>query len=101
MTERVEVPFTNEFGQVIQPGDEVLVVTMCTKTLNMQRGTYLGLRNRSVQVRVPDNSWEWYNKETGLPGSYYSIPASLREYRKKVNATRISTLQLNRIYKIA
>lgn len=27
---REAVPFTNDFGQVINPGDDVVVVTTCT-----------------------------------------------------------------------
>ena len=92
--------FVNEFGQEIIPGDKVVVVTHCTGDIFITQGVFVRMRGKSVQARVPDMSYEWFNKETGLTGSYYKIPSDVRGYRKKENRFRITTLQHNRIYKL-
>ena len=100
MCKREVSPFTNDFGQVINPGDEVVVVTTCTGNTNTQKGKYVGMRGKSVQAEVEYMKYEWYNKETNEIGSYYKIPTEQRAIRR-VPAKRITTLQYNRIYKLA
>ena len=100
MSKRDIVPFTNDFGQVINPGDDVVVVTTCTGSTNTSKGTYVGMRGKSVQAEVEYTKYEWYNKETDEAGSYYKIPSELRAMRR-VPAKRITTLCYNRIYKLA
>ena len=118
---RNSVPFTNSFGQVINPGDEVVVVTHCTGSTNITKGKYLGMRGESVQAEVPDRKWTWFVKGTDdrapanfhgelyKSGLYYNTPEwkALRdklydpyEYRR-AGGTRITTLIENRIYKLA
>lgn len=46
------VSFINEFGDVIQPGEDVLIVTMCTKTTHVSKGRYLGSRGESNNINV-------------------------------------------------
>jgi hypothetical protein len=105
-------PFTNQFGDVIQPGDAVYSITMCTKTTSVKKAEYLGVIKRegwrgeeqlAVQVLVDadktvwrwadtkeDTSWDVYYRQCNKPNSRqieaYSVP-----YK------RVSTLQLNRI----
>lgn len=100
MSKRNVVPFTNDFGQVINPGDEVVVVTTCTGSTNTAKGVYVGMHGKSVQAEVEYTKFEWYNKETDKAGSYYHIPSELRSHRR-VPSKRITTLQQNRIYKLA
>ena len=100
MSKREVIPFTNDFGQVINPGDEVVVVTTCTGNTNTQKGRYVGMRGKSVQAEVEYTKFEWFNKDTGEAGSYYKIPSELRSHRR-VPAKRITTLWYNRIYKLA
>ncbi len=121
MSKREAIPFTNDFGQVINPGDDVVVVTTCTGSTNTQKGKYVGMRGKSVQAEVPSNSWAYFVKGTdelaphdfwkGMQGHSfkYGTPEynELREkvygpyeYRK-LNTTRITTLYYNRIYKLA
>lgn len=97
---REAVPFTNDFGQVINPGDEVVVVTTCTGNTNTSKGIYVGMRNKRVQAEVECIVYQWYNKETDEVGSYYKIPSEQRAIRR-VPAKRITTLIYNRIYKLA
>lgn len=121
MTNREAVPFTNDFGQVINPGDDVVVVTTCTGNTNTTRGKYLGLRGKYVQAEVPSNSWAYFVKGTDeraphnfsnelwQAGLKYNTP-EWKELRDKVYApyeyrrtggTRVTTLYYNRIYKLA
>ena len=97
---REAIPFTNDFGQTINPGDEVIVITTCTKSTNTRKGKYVGMSGKSVQAEVEYTKFEWYNKETGEAGSYYKIPLEQRSHRR-VPAKRITTLNYNRIYKLA
>lgn len=121
MSKREAVPFTNDFGQVINPGDEVVVVTTCTGSTNTQRGKYVGMSGKHVQAEVPSSSWAYYIKGTNerAPSNFterlwkaglkYNTPEfkALRdevyapyEYRQ-ISDTRITTLYYNRIYKLA
>lgn len=117
---RQEIPFTNEIGQVIQPGDEVVVVTHCTGSTKVRKGIYVGLYGKSVQAKVPSDSYAYFVKGSNerAPANFsnrlwncglkYNTPEfeQLREevyapyeYRKS-NELRITTLQQNRIYKL-
>jgi hypothetical protein len=121
MSKREIVPFTNDFGQVINPGDEVVVVTTCTGSTNTAKGKYVGMRGKSVQAEVPSGSWAYFVKGTDerAPANFhnelyksgfkYNTP-EYKELRDKVYApyeyrktygTRITTLYYNRIYKLA
>ena len=61
-----EAPFTNEFGDVINPGDSVIVVTDRFKSVKINKGTYLGLNNTKVVVSIPSQRWTWNSKtQTG------------------------------------
>ena len=105
-------PFTNEFGDVIQPGDTVYSITRCTGSTHVSKGKYLGVIKRYdywrkgeapyVQVEVDakkaayrwkdtkeDTTWNEYWKQRSTTGrgiEIYYVP-----YK------RVSTLQLNRI----
>ncbi len=100
MAIREEIPYTNSSGQVINPGDDVLVVTVSTGCVMTYTGKYLGMNGKSVQAVVEDDGYVWVDKRTGEAGSFYKIPAEFRGYQK-VKRNRITTLQRNRIYKIA
>lgn len=121
MSNREAVPFTNDFGQVINPGDDVVVVTTCTGNTNTQKGKYVGMRGKRVQAEVPSNSYAYFfkNSDERAPANFHKelYNAGLKwntpeykELRDKVYApyeyrqtggTRITTLIYNRIYKLA
>lgn len=121
MSKREAVSFTNEIGQVIHPGDDVIVVTTCTGSTSTQKGRYIGMNGKRVQAEVPSAHWTYFVKGTDERAPYnftdrlwkaslkYNSPEwkALRdevyapyEYRRVVG-TRITTLQYNRIYKLA
>lgn len=104
-------PFTNDFGDVIQPGEAVYSITMCTKTTSVKKGEYLGVIKRvgwrgkeelSVQVLVDANQTKCRFKDTGQDTTwtnwYYNERQSGREIEYyTIPYKRVSTLQRNRI----
>lgn len=132
------VAFTNDIGQVINPGDEVIIVTTgYSHSVSTNKGTYIGLhKNGGAQCvkkvkttyyafkdtgeRVPWtyfgemnnklNAWaiEYRKNNPGKYG-YYNEPeykalreeSMIRVETKTEYVDRRTTLQLNRIYKLA
>lgn len=89
----LEEAFTNEFGQVINPGDSIIAITTgYAHNVNIRPATYLGLRKTrhgdnefvsEVVVRLKIKKWS------------YDHEAKKGEY---VNIERQSTLPRQRIY---
>jgi hypothetical protein len=105
-------PFTNQFGDVIQPGEEVYSITMSYKTTSVKKGEYLGVIKRAgwggreevaVQVLVDaqKTAWRWRDtKEDTTWLAYYSQsgePNARMVEAYNIPYKRVSTLQLNRI----
>ena len=115
--ERIVKPFTNKFGQVIKPGDQVISITTCTGTTCVNKAEYIGYiehkqivdyRTREykmmpfVQVRRPYKVARWVHKGTDEPydfRKYYTMPQSERpEHEIKYDEVyKISTLNYNNI----
>ena len=115
---RVIKPFTNKFGQVIEPGMPVFVVTTCTHQTYITKGEYVGYIERDVlryeqkidhrvrvtvkepfvQVRVEYDKTKYIYKDTGERVDWKTF---VRDERNTVwvteKAHRITTLQYNRI----
>ncbi len=120
--------FTNKFGQVLNPGDRCVVVTKCTGSVNIAEGEYIGLSAKgNVQARV-DNSYNtryWAGTDNEVPWSEYpkypygvkygtdEYKAAIDDYQarqkhfnevetelRKKPSTRVTTLQLNNIFKV-
>ena len=105
-------PFTNQFGDIIQPGEEVYSITMSYKTTSVKKGEYLGVIKRAgwggreeiaVQVLVDaqKTAWRWRDtKEDTTWLAYYSQrnqPDARMVEAYNIPYKRVSTLQLNRI----
>ena len=106
-------PFTNQFGDVIQPGETVYSITMSYKTTRVSKGEYLGVIKRisswggreevAVQVLVDaqKTAWRWRDtKEDTTWLAYYSQrgqPDARMVEAYNIPCKRVSTLQLNRI----
>lgn len=114
---RIEQPYTNTFG-TYNPGDTVLIVTMCTQRVNMYKGRYLGYIERPwgyganqkmekfVQAEVDETRYEYQYpdgskfKWSDLGSDYAKfreMMADGRIVRVAIPYKRITTLQLNRI----
>lgn len=95
-----EIPFTNNIGQTINPGDRVVIVTTgYSHRVHVRTGTYAGKVNGRVSVFVETdvfgywgpggNNLGWRKAErVGISGSYKKI-------------SRRTTLKRNRVFKIA
>lgn len=91
--------FTNEFGQVIRSGDEVVIVTTgYGHYVSTTKGVFVGRhKNGGVQVIVDYRNYTTVDDD-GNPVPYNRHGANKYGY---VNGKRITTLQLNRVYKLA
>ncbi len=90
--------YVNKFGQVLNTGDKVIVLTQgYNHSLKERVGTFVGVhKNGGVQVEVELSRWTWVDKLTGEKTIYSSGNA---EY-KQISYTKLTTLQLNRVYKL-
>ena len=111
---RVIKPFTNMFGQVIEPGMPVFVVTTCTHQTYITKGEYIGYIERDVyrynhetklvavpepfvQARVECNTSGCVYKDTGEKVVWSKYDANRESEWVTTKSTRITTLQYNRI----
>jgi hypothetical protein len=94
-----EEPFTNHLGQVVNPGDKVVVVAVgYNHVMSVRQGTYLGTRVArpdsgyprghvvSVSVRVKDKVWKPATRAAGPHWKYdghYVDGEVLRAYTQK------------------
>jgi hypothetical protein len=53
------VSFTNEFGNVIQPGDTVIVVAERYKSVSIKQGRFIGMNGRRAVVEVKSRRLVW------------------------------------------
>jgi hypothetical protein len=114
-SKRIVAPFINDFGQVIQPNEEVFAVTTCTHRTRVFEAKYIGYVERQeynwnekkyemkkfAQISTPSTTWVYYKKGTTELfqwGSYVNGMPGDRQYdRVEVPYNHISTLQYNRI----
>jgi len=112
--ERKILPYTNKFGDVINPGDTVYAITTCTKQTCINKGEYIGYVERDgydyktksyvkmpfVQVKVPAERTEYFDT---LKNKKYDWAGYTKEYfaehveRRDIAYDRITTLQYNNI----
>lgn len=114
-SKRIVAPFTNKFGQTIQPGEDVFAITTCTGIVSINQAKYVGYVERQsydwdtktyglekfAQISTPCTKNVYYKKGTTEPfvwGFYNSgIPGTDQFDRVEVPFDQISTLQYNRI----
>lgn len=77
----IKRPYTNEFGQVINPGDKVGVITTTRHYVNQYEGVYIGYitTNENKRCQVLTKCSRWHKTPSG---------------------NRISTLYNNFIFKL-
>lgn len=107
---RKTLPFTNKFGDTIQPGDKVYSITTCTHRTCITEGEYVGYIERGyrnqgepipyVQVKVPAVRTVYFDK---LKNATFKWADYTRDYfkehvvRSEEKIFRISTLNYNNI----
>lgn len=107
---RIEAPITGVFGETVNVGDEVMVVTTgYSHRVHVAKGKYLGYvesagyykqraqiaveTKRHVQIKPDGTEFNWnkdYHRDT-----WQEVSKTLT--RKEITYTRITTLCLNRI----
>ena len=113
--ERIVKPFTNSFGQVIEPGTPVFVVTVCTGRTSITKGEYVGYIERDayvydqdqkkyvwkvapfVQARVEYDKAYYTYKDTGERVNWKTFISNRDCVWLSEKAHRITTLHYNRI----
>ena len=113
MTELVAEAFTNEFGQMIQPGDEVVYVgTGYGHSVRVNKGKFAGVYYTTGRVYIKDEKGQYVRDEKG--NTKYEtkqvvkavrvdgIPSKKYDYktRQYSDTIRCAILPLKRVYKI-
>jgi hypothetical protein len=114
-SKRIVAPFINNFGQVIQPNDEVFAVKTCTGRVSVDLVKYIGYIEREAydwteskhvmqkfaQISTPATKNVYYKKGTTelFKWSQYvsGVPSHEQFDVARVPFTQISTLYYNRI----
>lgn len=69
---RVVAPYTNKFGQTINPGDSCIAITTCTGRTSIDRVEYVGYIERKV--------YNWRTKEY-TPSQFVQIRRPAKVYK--------------------
>lgn len=112
---RIVAPFINDFGQVIQPNEQVIVVTTCTGQTRMKEAEYIGYVERQAfdwqerkhvmkkfaQIRTPYEKISYVHTGTDKPFNWstfqHGVPREQQYDTVKTPATFVSTLHYNRV----
>lgn len=113
MTDLVAEAFTNEFGQTIQPGDEVVYVgTGYGHSTRVNRGKFAGVYYSISSVALRDEKGNYIRDENGYAKYEMKqcvkavrvdgIPSKKYDYKTRQygDTTRSAILPLKRVYKI-
>lgn len=113
MADLVAEAFTNEFGQTIQPGDEVVYVgTGYGHSTSVNRGKFAGVYYTTGRVYLRDNKGAYLRDEKGhakFEMKQYvkavrvdGIPSKKYDYktREYCDTVRCAILPLKRVYKV-
>lgn len=103
MSELVIEPFTNEFGQVINPGDEVIFAGTSWKQTHINKGIFAGVRYADVTRThyLKDENGQYIKEERKIArnGSTYFTNKTESVTTREVVAVRVE--KVNRGYKYA
>ncbi len=113
MTELVAEAFTNEFGQIIQPGDEVVYVgTGYGHSVRVNKGKFAGVYYSTGLVYTKDDKGQYVRDEKGSVKYEMKqfvkavrvdgIPSRKYDYktRQYSDTVRCAILPLKRVYKV-
>lgn len=101
------VSYTNSIGQVINPGDEVVIFTQgYNHSVNTKKGVYLGLKGKGCSCRVTEKHTKYRHKETGEEvGFYYNDDYKARyndsnEWPRPPSGFRYGTPEYQQAYEV-
>jgi hypothetical protein len=102
MTEFVEEAFTNEFGQVIQPGENVLFAATSWKQTSIRKGQFKGVRYGDVfkTEYLKDSKGNYIQEEKkNWNGTKYFVNKSETNKYREVVAVVIEKVNRGKVYK--
>jgi hypothetical protein len=101
MTELVVEPWTNEFGQVINPGDEVIFAGSSWKRTRISKGVFAGVRyanvTRTLYLKDENGNYIKEERKNAYNGSTYFVNKTERVTAREVVAVRVE--KVNRGHK--
>lgn len=94
--------FKNKFDETFKNGDDIWVMTTCSKHTTVEPGKFIGVNaNGKVRVTVTHRHAVYTNKETGKVGWDWQASQAGNIVVSFVDSQRATTLQLNRVFKRA
>jgi hypothetical protein len=104
MSELVIEPFTNEFGQVINPGDEVIFAGYSGYTgTSIRKGIFAGVRyadvTRTYYLKDENGQYIKEERKNAYNGSAYFVNKSERVTAREVVAVRVEKVNRGHKYK--
>lgn len=103
MTDFVAEAFTNEFGQVIQPGEDVLFAANSWKRTSIRKGKFKGVRYADVfrTEYLKDENGKYIKEErkNAYNGSTYFVNKSETKKSREVVAVVIEKVNRGKVWK--
>jgi hypothetical protein len=103
MSELAIEPFTNEFGQVINPGDEVIFAGTSWKQTYIRKGVFAGVRYADVTRThyLKDENGQYIKEErkNAYNGSTYFVNKTERVTTREVVAVRVEKVNRGKVWK--
>lgn len=102
MTELVVEPWTNEFGQVINPGDEVIFAGSSWKRTRISKGIFAGARyanvTRTHYLKDENGNYIKEERKNIYNGSTYFVNKTESVTTREVVAVRVEKVNRGRKY---
>lgn len=99
MSKLQEISYTNDIGQIINPGDTVIgIATGYSHRVTVYHGVFVGVTNGNPSVIVDATKFGWWDgdKQVGYSkGSALKIKPTTRKIKRR------TTFKLGRVYKLA
>jgi hypothetical protein len=94
-----EVPFKNDIGQTIEPGDRVVAVTTgYGHNVDVRQGVYAGTVNGHPSVLIDVKRWGYWDLDGKNVG--WKLAGQMHISGSHRAGTRRTTLQRDRVYAI-
>ena len=103
MTELVVEPWTNEFGQVINPGEEVIFAGSSWKRTRISKGVFAGVRyanvTRTLYLKDENGNYVKEERKNAYNGSTYFVNKTESVTTREVTAVRVDKVNRGHKYK--
>lgn len=100
MSKPIEIPFSNDIGQRIYPGDKVVTIASgYGHDISIRTGIYVGLVNNKPSVIVNEMKYGFFDADGKNIGYYEGTKLGIKGEQRPIK--RRTTLFAGRVYKIA